>query len=229
MAKSVFEMNINYDIASKMGYFGGILIIILAALALLFVGVVRGYPTMTDFQILSIPLSLGIALFSIGIAMHSCRISEEAKKIAKDSDIKMKSIANVQFLQVVNMLEDARVYFIAGIYKTETYTWKTKNCIEMAVELLKRDKKEKYIESDYQDKLFRYFIMSFNHFFKDPNWKNETASINHLIESYAMLEDYYSDKWNEEFNTHLEDKLGKKGKKDFLKKVKETKETLALT
>lgn len=221
-------MNINYDIASKMGYFGGILVIILTGLVLLFIGVIRGYLIMTDFQILSIPLSLGIALFSIGIAMHSCKISEEAKKIAYDSDIKMKSIANVQFLQAVDKLEDARIEFIKtfqGIpgYSPELFTWKTKSCVKMTVELLKRDVENRYIVSTYQDDLFFYFNTSFIHFIKNTDWKKEEKSQKHMIQSYAMLDEYYNETRKKELEDFITDETEFK---DFYKRVEKFKKTL---
>lgn len=178
-------------------------------------------------------VAIGLGLLSVGLAL--------------DTSEKMKSISNTEFLHVVNMLEDARIEFnktlsyldyiirpekykippIPG-YSPETFTWKTKNCIEMAVELLKRDEKKKYIEPDYQDKLFHYFNMSFKHLFKLPSniWKNEDKSMNHFITSYAMLDDYYNDKCKEEFNKALEKNLGKAGKKDFLEKAKIAKTKL---
>lgn len=130
-------------------------------------------------------MNCGTFIFSSGLAgLGLC--------FAFDSSNKMKSIANVQFLQTVNMLEDARAYFIGGIYKPDLFGWKTQNIIEMAVELLKRDVKKRFIEPDYQDKLFHYFNISFKHLFKYPNWEKEKEAITRFITSYAMLEDYYN-------------------------------------
>ena len=158
----------------------------------------------------------GIVTFSWGFALA-------AYLIAVDSARKTKAQINVQFLQVVNALEDVRAYFIGGIYLPELFGWKTKNTIEMATELLKRDKKQSYIEPDYQDKLFHYFNISFKHLFKYPKWDKETSAISRFIESYAMLEDYYNDLRKDELKKFIaeEPKM-----KDFYKKVAEFKETL---
>jgi len=142
----------------------------------------------------------GLFIFSSGLA--SLGVS-----FAIDSSYKMKSIANVQFLQVLNMLEDARAMYIGGKYKPDLFGWKTQSCVEMAVELLKRDEKKRFIESDYQDKLFHYFNMSFNHLFKYPNWETETDSVNtgvsNFTKAYAMLVDYYNTLRKSEFDRDL--------------------------
>lgn len=179
--------------------------IIVLGLVMIIVGT---YPRLENWMELGkYVVTLGLGLFSVGLALAASE--------------KMKSIANVQFLQVVNMLEDARVYFIAGIYKTETYTWKTKSSIEMAVELLKRDEKRKYIELSYQDKLFHYFNISFKHFFKLPDWKKEKKSMKHLIESYASLDDYYNYKRKQELEKYINSKKEKYFKNFYTEIAKE--------
>jgi hypothetical protein len=174
-------------------------------------------------------------LFTVGWGMITFALALYSIFLARDSDEKMKSIVNAEFLQAINMLEDARIEFIKTLdfiqpvvtvgpqqttrtpsYSPELYTWKTKSSIEMAVEFLKRDKQKNYIEPGYQDKLFHYFNMSFNHFFKYPNWKNEEKSMNHLVNSYAQLENYYNTQRKKEFIDALEGHLGVEGKKDFL-------------
>jgi len=108
-------MNINYDIASKIGYIGGMFVIFLTGLALIIVGAVRGYLITTDFQILSIPLSLGIALLSIGIAMHSCKISEESKNIANETDRKIELFLNSTFMEISGYLDNMTKQSILNI------------------------------------------------------------------------------------------------------------------
>jgi len=154
---------------------------------------------------------VGIGLYAVGLAL--------------DSTDKMRSIANVQFLQVVNILEDARAFFIGGIYKPDLFGWKTENIVEMAVELLKRDEKKKYIDPEYQDKLLHYFNISLKHLFKFPNWNNETDAINRFVKSYAMLEEYYNDKRKKEFIDAIEKNFGK-DKDGFFLQVKEAKKKL---
>jgi len=102
-------MKINYNRDSKIGIYGGTFIIIFTGLALVIIKIVRGYITLTDLQILSIPLSLGIAILSIGIALHSCRISEESKKIANKTDRKIDEFNNTYFLSIISLFEDRRL------------------------------------------------------------------------------------------------------------------------
>ena len=148
-----------------------------------------------------IEVTFGFGFFSLGFALYAYAFSMK-------SDEKMKSIVNVEFLKVINMLEDARIEFIKtwkGFpgYSPELFTWKTKSCVEIAVELLKKDEIKKYIDPEYQDKLFHYFNISFKHFFKIPNWKKETNSQTHLIESYALLDDYYNPQRRQELEEYI--------------------------
>lgn len=179
----------------------------------------------TVISAMSLILTIAVGFVSIGISFFAIGLSQK-------SDEKMKSIANVEFLKVVNMIEDARIYFIAGVYRVDTYTWKTRNNIEMAIELIKRDKENNYIESKYMDKLWNYFIISFNHFFKYPNWQKEKVSMNHLAESYAMLEEYYDSKHITEFNAYVNEnfknKKDKKIKNEFLALIQAAKTRLSV-
>lgn len=142
-----------------------------------------------------------------------------------DSDENVKSIVNVQFLEVVNKLEDARASFIGGIYKPDLFGWKTKSFVEMAYELLKRDEDKKYIDPKHQDKLFHNFTISFKHLVKYQSWEKENSAISRFIESYAMIDDYYNKTRKEEFDKFYSDSL-KDTIKDFYDRVKEFKKTL---
>lgn len=184
------------------------------------------YPVAGNY--VNLGFTIGLGLISIGIALISIGISKESKKIAMNSDIKMRSIANVQFLQAVDKLEDARIEFIKtfkGIpgYSPELFTWKTKSCVKMAVELLKRDVENRYIDSNYQDDLFFYFNTSFIHFIKNTNWKKEEKSQSHMIQSYAMLDEYYNETRKKELEDFITDETEFK---DFYKRVEEFKKTL---
>ena len=157
--------------------------------------------------------TFGMALLAIGLAVSS--------------NVKMESIANVQFLQTVDKLEDARIEFIKtfqGIpgYSPELFTWKTKSCVKMAVELLKRDVENRYIDSTYQDDLFFYFNTSFIHFIKNTDWKKEEKSQKHMIQSYAMLDEYYNETRKKELEDFITDETEFK---DFYKRVEEFKKT----
>lgn len=142
----------------------------------------------------------GQFVFSIGIASF-------AICLAFASSVKMRAVSNVQFLQLANMIEDARSQYIAGRYKPDLFGWKTHNFVQMAFEFLKIDKKRKYIKPEYQDLLFHYFNISFKHLFKYPNWETETDSVNtgitNFTKAYAMLVDYYNDTRKSEFDRDL--------------------------
>ncbi|MBE3095087.1 MAG: hypothetical protein IMZ52_08655 [Actinobacteria bacterium] len=201
------------------------LTLIFEVLAFLFLVIGIWYDNNNYIDAFKFLLPVGIAFLSLSFACNSIVIADE-------SDKKMKSIANVEFLKVVNMVEDARIYFNAKIYPTKTYTWKTRNNIEMAIELIKRDKENNYIEPEYMEKLWYYFKMSFNHFFHDANWRNEKDSMNHLAESYAMLEEYYDSKHITEFNTYVNEdfknKKDKKIKNEFLALIQAAKTRLSV-
>jgi hypothetical protein len=209
--------------------------LILSALSLIFaiIGTSSTETPISFLDLFTFLLPVAIAFFSLHFASHSIVIADE-------SDRKMKAIANVEFLKIVNMIEDARILFIRPIYRIDTYTWKTRNSIEMAVELIKRDKENNYIEPKYMQKLWDYFILSLNHFLRSPNFKKEKASneeiynnsMNHIAESFAMLEEYYDNKNITEFNAHVDadfknDIKDEKIKEEFLALIKAAKERLS--
>ena len=173
--------------------------------------------------------SVFLGTLSLFIASHSLVLSKESSEIATSSDNKMKSIVNVQFLQAVNMLEDARAYFIGGIYKPDLLGWKSQNIIEMAVELLKRDEEKKFIKPDYQDKLFHYFNISFIHLFAYKKWEEEKKSvdtgISNFAKAYAMIEDYYNDKRKKELKDFIKTEP-KIDYEDFFNRVEQKKKKL---
>jgi hypothetical protein len=166
-------------------------------------------------------IDAGIVSFSWGIAVLAFKISSDS---AKNS----KAQSNVQFLQVINMVEDARTYFIGGRYKPDLFGWKTHSFIRMAVELLKRDEKKECIEPDFQDLLFHYFNISFIHLFKFPDWEKEKISvdtgINNFTKAYAMLEDYYNSQRKKEFKKFIKEEP-KINFEEFYKRVEEVKKT----
>lgn len=167
-------------------------------------------------------INAGIVLFSWGIAALAFKISSDSAK-------NTKAQSNVQFLQVINMVEDARAYFIGGMYKPDLFGWKTYSFIRMAVELLKKDEKKECIDPEFQDLLFHYFNISLKHLFKFPNWEEEKGSvktgITNFIKAYAMLEDYYNDLRKNEFKKFITEEP-KIDFKDFYKRVEEFKKTL---
>jgi len=159
--------------------------------------------------------SIGIASFAIFLAFASTRV--------------MKAISNVQFLELTDMIENARVHYIGGRYGPDLFGWKTHNFVKMAVEFLEVDnKKGNYIKSDYQDLLFHYFNISFKHLFKYPRWVQDSESVNtgisNFTKAYAMLEDYYNDARKSEFDRDL--KLEPKiDHNEFYSRVGEIKRT----
>ena len=83
------------------------------------------------------------------------------------------------------------------------------NDIRKVPELLKKDETKKYIEPNYKDKLFRYFNMSFKHLFKLPSWGTEKNSQKHLIETYALLDDYYTPPYREALEAYVKNQKEK--------------------
>jgi len=181
------KLNINSNLfLGRMNKYGGFLLIILGFFAICHRWYVIGEITISDMSDGGIPISLGIALFAIGISYESAD--------------RMKAIANTNFLQVVNMFEDVRVFFISDWYNVETFTWKSRSHIEMATELLKEDKKKYFIEKSYQDKLVKYFKTSMNVFFqKGYTWSNiKDSQRANIVRAYYLLHDFYREEATEE-------------------------------
>ncbi len=211
--KSIFDRNIDYN-----RYANDFIIVGFIFLVIGLILIIISYFDFKASQFAATFFTGGLGIFSIGIAFHAVDIS-------KKSDKKMKSIANVQFLQAVDKLEDVRAFFIGAIYKPDLFGWKTKHCIEMILELLKRDEEKKYIDPKYQDKLFHYFTISFKHLLKYTNWEKEKDAISRFIESYAMLDEYYNETRKKEFDEFYNNSL-KDTIKDFYDRVNEFKKNL---
>jgi len=172
--------------------------------------------TADNISKISILISLSLGLISIGIAFYSIGLS-------KDSDKKMISIANANFLNIVNMVEDIRINFIIGAYHPETFTWKTLSCLEMAKELLAKDVQKKFIKNEYQNKLVHYFNNSLEVFFDEGySWtklkkmKRGKNSQEHIIHAYRIIQDFYKEP---NIKTELENilitKMNKNERNDF--------------
>lgn len=107
-----------------------------------------------------ISVALGILSYKLGIksreiAEQSLNISKQAKRIAEDSDYKVNSIANANFLRVIGKIEDLRLSFKETemtiinkngsvvilpklITKREIYGWKVVTYIREANEILRK-------------------------------------------------------------------------------------------
>lgn len=149
--------------------------------------------TADNISKISILISLALGFISIGIAFYSIGLS-------KDSDKKMIAIANANFLNIVNMVEDIRINFIIDLYSPETFTWKTLSCLEMAKELLAEDVAKKFIKNEYQNKLVHYFNKSLEVFFdKGYSWtklkkiKRGKNMQEHIIQTYRIIQDFYKE------------------------------------
>ena len=80
-------------------------------------------------------LSMGLGITSLGIAFHSIVISEESRKIAGESDEKMKSVSNAQFLSVISKFEDRRIDMTFNPHYLHIGLWKALVDMDEAVEL----------------------------------------------------------------------------------------------
>lgn len=151
--------------------------------------------------------SMGVALFSLSVAFHSCVIAyeskelgKESKKIAIDSENKMNITANVNFLRILNDMEDVRVMFNSGLYakkyEIENLTWKTRYFVNMATEMMSEYKKD-YIKEEHQDRSVRYFKTTLDCLFQKYKWSQIAPGQRSNIRiTYEQILDnnYYQDK-----------------------------------
>lgn len=94
-------------------------------------------------------LSMGLGITSLGIAFHSIVISEESRKIAGESDGKMKALANADFFELTyRFWEKApKLYYPLDFPSRDTCSWHLVNYFNHA------DKLKKWADSDVQEKL----------------------------------------------------------------------------
>jgi len=135
----------------------------------------------------------------------------------------MIAIANANFLNIVNMVEDVRINFIIGVYPPETFTWKTLSCLEMAKELLAKDIEKKFIRNEYQNKLVHYFNKSLEVFFDEGHSWTKLKKIKrgkniqeHIIQAYRIIQDFYTESIiKTELESLLNTKMSKNERDDF--------------
>jgi len=89
--------------------------------------------------------SIAITFFSVSIASHSAHISNK-------SDKKMKETQNIEFLKIIEAIENDRAKFLNKTYNLGTLSWKTRTHLEMTKELNKNN-----LKIEHQNKLVNYF------------------------------------------------------------------------
>jgi hypothetical protein len=140
--------------------------------------------------------SIGVSLIGLGIAFESkflgersIKISEdsslianESKQIAQSSDEKMKSVANANFLELIDKFENRRLELHKNFsvpLEMEWTAWKCLNYVEWALEL------KKWVKPEYQAK----FVDHFERLIKSYPWRgieiilhsNNPTEVNKLI------------------------------------------------
>jgi hypothetical protein len=191
----------------------GAIIIFISFGAVIFAIYWTGKFTLDIVSPMAIPITLGLSFIAIGIAF--------------DSDNKMIAIANANFLNIVNMVEDVRINFLIGAYHPETFTWKTLSCLEMAKELLAKDVEKKFIKNEYQNKLVHYFNKSLEVFFDEGySWtklkriKRGKNIQEHIIQAYRIIQDFYKEpNIKKELDDILTTKLNQTERNDFNKRL----------
>jgi len=180
----------NYKLWSTIFVYIGFFLILSAFCTLLIVYFITGQIYFYNISSLSIVVSFGIGVFTIGIAFGS-----EAKMIEN---------ANVNFLQAASDFEKARMKYLNPLnpYKLEAFLWRSKNHLERAYEFDK-----KIIKIKHQEKLYGYFYVSLWQLFdqgvprldlpnnrwiiEKPTWVNmEQKNRNRVIEMYGMIREY---------------------------------------
>jgi hypothetical protein len=88
----------------------------------------------------------------------------------------------------------------------------------------------KDIENKYRKKLFDYFVISFNHLFKYPEWWHQEKSLSHLASCYAMLEEHIDAAQKTEFYVQVHERFinTEDRKAVFLALIQSAKEKLSI-
>lgn len=135
----------NYVFWSKACVLGGVSIMVIAFAAVIIVIIVTRAMTLENIEPMGIPISLGIALYSVGLAL--------------DANVKMIANANESFLKIFDTFEDKRILFLNQIRKgdfhlTEEIAWKCKTYMKRAFDLMKQSK----IEEENRKLLFNQYV-----------------------------------------------------------------------
>ena len=116
-------------------------------------------------EIFNLIPTIGLFLFPLGLAIISVGLSLHSQDIATDSDNKMKSIANSNFLEICSEFTDKRIqrFQHPTVLGIEGTIWKCRQYIEWANEL------EERVDQKHQDELAKRFRMLLDNTF---DWKN---------------------------------------------------------
>jgi hypothetical protein len=165
-----------YSPVSKFTIFLGLIIICFTTLVFGLKLYEKGFGY--DYTVFSIPFSLGIAIFSVGLAF--------------DSTSKMIDISNVNFLQISSDFEEARMMYIHPVpqfrYSLEAFLWRSKHHIEQTNQFDK-----KIIFKNNQEKIYSYFYVTMRELFDENNvqWNNiRPDDRNRIIEMYSVIRKY---------------------------------------
>lgn len=100
---------------------------------------------------------IGFFLITLGFAIFSVGLGRRAIIIAKDSDKKVKSIANTNFLRVIGQIEDRRIeIYFDWIKYRRINTWKVLTYVMEANELIEYCDIKKEYRDRFIDLLVKY-------------------------------------------------------------------------
>jgi len=138
----VIEIKINYEIGSKVGIIGGIFVIIATFISLVIIYFIRGYFIMDDYVMLSIPMSLGVGILSIGIALLSCNIADK-------TDIKIKNLMKAFFMDITYEFEQTKNQIKNSSDKNSRgyQTWRLIRLLERAIHI--KDEVDPSLQEDF--------------------------------------------------------------------------------
>ena len=139
----MIEIKINYERGSKVGIIGGIFVIIATFISLVIIFFVRGYSIiMNDYVILSIPMSLGVGILSIGIALLSCDIADK-------TDIKIKNLIKAFFMDITYEFEQTKNQIKNSSDKDFRgyQTWRLIRLLERAIHI--KDEVDPSLQEDF--------------------------------------------------------------------------------
>ena len=124
--------------------------------------------------------SFGIGLISVGLGVHSIRISKTSERIAKESDRKMSAIANVTFLQIMGVFEDARMIIQYKPINRRIAIWKCLTYLKQVIEI------QEFAKPGYRKMVANYLKI----LMKRYPWDNDDVrieEISHFLTMYSYV------------------------------------------
>jgi len=141
-------------------------------------------------EIINIIPTIGLSLLALGLAVISIGLSLHSQDVATDSDNKMISVANSNFLHAVGKFEDARLDFQLGQYPRKYALWKAYTYTKEGRELMKFCK----INKEYQRRFISLFGTLINIYPWNSSDKIWTEELSHFSSIYDFMMELKVDK-----------------------------------